>query len=145
MTYIKLLSDEIFDKFTGKLRAFLIKTHPFMADHHDSISREQGDINQGALRDAFIQSLGDETKHLIEEDARYFLHQALSTPVMNVLTKTEGAWIEDMDGKRYLDLHGNGVHNAGFSNPEVIEAAIRQLKEGRTRYRISQEACRDYP
>jgi len=101
-----------------------------MADHHDSISREQGDINQGALRDAFIQSLGDETKHLIEEDARYFLHQALSTPVMNVLTKTEGAWIEDMDGKRYLDLHGNGVHNAGFSNPEVIEAAIRQLKEG---------------
>jgi 4-aminobutyrate aminotransferase len=48
---------------------------------------------------------------------------------MNVLAKTEGAWIEDLRGRRYLDLHGNGVHNAGFSNPEVIAAVQKQLQE----------------
>ena len=48
---------------------------------------------------------------------------------MNVLSKTEGAYITDLNGKRYLDLHGNGVHNAGFSNPKVIEAVKAQLDE----------------
>lgn len=100
-----------------------------MKEAHANISREQGDINTGDLREAFIRSLGDTTKNLIGEDAKYFLHQALSTPVMNVLRKTEGAWIEDLDGKRYLDLHGNGVHNAGFSNPDVIAAVINQLQD----------------
>ena len=49
---------------------------------------------------------------------------------MNVLSRTEGAYIFDLMGKKYLDLHGNGVHNAGFSNPMVVESVIRQLQEG---------------
>jgi len=93
------------------------------------ISREQGDNNAGAYRKEYTGSLDDETRYWINEDAKYFLHQALSTPVMNVLSATEGAWITDLSGKKYLDLHGNGVHNAGFSNPEVIAAVIRQLNE----------------
>jgi 4-aminobutyrate aminotransferase len=92
------------------------------------ISKEQGDHNASQLHADYVKGLGAETQALIEEDARYFLHQALSTPVMNVLTKTEGAYIEDLSGNRYLDLHGNGVHNAGFSNPEVIEAVIQTLQ-----------------
>ncbi|KYP15340.1 aspartate aminotransferase family protein [Flavihumibacter sp. CACIAM 22H1] len=88
---------------------------------------EQGDVNNTPLRAQWISELSEETRHWLEEDARYFLHQALSTPVMNVLQKTEGAWIEDLQGKRYLDLHGNGVHNAGFSNPAVMEAVMQQL------------------
>jgi 4-aminobutyrate aminotransferase len=92
------------------------------------ISLEQGDINQSELRNKYQQQLSSQTKKLIEEDAALFLHQALSTPVMNALSKTEGAFIFDMDGKAYLDLHGNGVHNAGFSNPYVIEKVIAQLK-----------------
>lgn len=92
------------------------------------ISREQGDINQSEQRTTYIEGLSADARHWIDEDARYFLHQALSTPVMNVLAKTDGAWIEDIDGNRYLDLHGNGVHNAGFSNPEVTAAVIRQLQ-----------------
>lgn len=91
------------------------------------ISREQGDINNTSLRHAYIEGLSNRTKQVLADDADLFLHQALSTPVMNVLAKTEGAWIEDLDGNRYLDLHGNGVHNAGFSNPEVIAAVIKQL------------------
>ncbi|MBS1917019.1 MAG: aspartate aminotransferase family protein [Bacteroidetes bacterium] len=93
-----------------------------------SVSLEQGDINQSALRSEYHQHLSPETKKIIEEDAEVFLHQALSTPVMNALSKTEGAFIYDMNGKPYLDLHGNGVHNAGFSNAYVIEKVINQLK-----------------
>lgn len=93
------------------------------------ISTEQGDNNSSEQRKQYNQSLDENTRYWIDEDAKYFLHQALSTPVMNVLSKTEGAYIYDLSGKKYLDLHGNGVHNAGFSNPEVIAAAIRQLNE----------------
>jgi len=93
------------------------------------ISTEQGDINKSELRDKYFHTLNDETRYWIDEDARYFLHQALSTPVMNVLSRGSGAYIYDHSGRSYLDLHGNGVHNAGFSNPEVIEAVIRQLQD----------------
>lgn len=93
------------------------------------ISLEQGDINQSPLRAAYHHQLTDATKALIEEDAKYFLHQALSTPVMNALSKTEGPFIYDMEGKAYLDLHGNGVHNAGFSNPYVTQKIIEQLQQ----------------
>lgn len=95
-----------------------------------SISKEQGDINASELRMSYHTELDEQTRFWIAEDGRYFLHQALSTPVMNVLSKTEGAYIFDLNGKKYLDLHGNGVHNGGFSNPDVVESAIRQLQEG---------------
>lgn len=93
------------------------------------VSTEQGDNNSSALRKQYHEKLNEATRKLINEDAQYFLHQALSTPVMNVLSKTEGAYIYDLNGKKYLDLHGNGVHNAGFSNPEVIEAVMKQLQD----------------
>ncbi|MCC6289258.1 MAG: aspartate aminotransferase family protein [Chitinophagaceae bacterium] len=91
-------------------------------------STEQGDNNISELRKTYTASLDDNTRYWINEDAKYFLHQALSTPVMNVLSKTSGAYIHDLSGNKYLDLHGNGVHNAGFSNPEVIAAVIQQLQ-----------------
>ena len=94
------------------------------------ISNEQGDINTTEFRKLYHSSMDEQTRYWIEEDSQCFLHQALSTPVMNVLSKTEGPYIFDLQGKKYLDLHGNGVHNAGFSNPKVIEAVIKQLQEG---------------
>ncbi len=93
------------------------------------ISLEQGDINQSPLRAAYHEQLDEATKQLIAEDASYFLHQALSTPVMNALSKTEGPFIYDLQGKAYLDLHGKGVHNAGFSNPYVTKKVIAQLQQ----------------
>ena len=57
------------------------------------ISLEQGDINASELRKEYSEQLDETTKHWIAEDAKYFLHQALSTPVMNVLGKTEGPYI----------------------------------------------------
>ncbi|MHB9096817.1 MAG: (R)-1-hydroxy-2-aminoethylphosphonate ammonia-lyase [Syntrophales bacterium] len=94
---------------------------------------EQGDINTTAARQGYWErNLAGEARFWFEEDKRYFLHQSLSTPVMNVIAKAEGAWIEDMSGKRYLDMHGNGVHNAGFNHPEVVRAVKKQLDDALT-------------
>lgn len=95
---------------------------------HIEASHEQGDSNLTQLRQSYLQSVRHPaTLDLLDQDQQYFLHQALSTPVMNVLSKTEGAYIYDLQGRKYLDCHGNGVHNAGFSNPAVIEAVKQQL------------------
>ena len=94
------------------------------------ISREQGDINTADERVKYwSRNFSSKTAEIFEEDRRFFLHQALSTPVINILQKTEGIFIEDLEGKKYIDMHGNGVHNAGFSNPHVIEAVKKQLDE----------------
>ncbi|PEJ60609.1 aspartate aminotransferase family protein [Bacillus sp. AFS002410] len=97
------------------------------------VSREQGDINSSTNRDTYWnRNLSEKARELFEEDQQYFLHQSLSTPVLNVLSKCDGAYLYDMDGKKYLDLHGNGVHNAGFNNDYVIEKVIDALKEKKT-------------
>lgn len=93
--------------------------------------REQGDINTTPNRRKYWQrNLSEATKAWFDQDAKYFLHQSLSTPVLNVLSKAEGIYIRDLDGKQYIDMHGNGVHNAGFNNPAAVEAIKRQLDEG---------------
>ncbi|MEX1348140.1 MAG: aminotransferase class III-fold pyridoxal phosphate-dependent enzyme, partial [Desulfobacterales bacterium] len=97
------------------------------------IEREQGDVNTTDNRQKYWErNLTDDAKKWFDEDARYFLHQSLSTPVLNVLSRAQGIYIEDIDGKKYIDMHGNGVHNAGFNNPAVIEAVKKQLDEGMT-------------
>ncbi|MEJ2166095.1 MAG: aspartate aminotransferase family protein [Desulfobacterales bacterium] len=97
------------------------------------IEREQGDVNTTANRRKYWErNLSDRARKWFEEDKKYFLHQSLSTPVLNVLARAHGIYIEDLDGKKYIDMHGNGVHNAGFNNPAVIQAVKKQLDEGMT-------------
>ena len=71
------------------------------------------------------------------------MHQSLSTPVLNVLSGAQGIYIEDLNGKKYIDMHGNGVHNAGFNNPAVIEAADHSfevlVRSGRRREEVWRE------
>jgi 4-aminobutyrate aminotransferase len=52
--------------------------------------------------------------------------------VLNVLSGAEGACIRDLEGRSFIDMHGNGVHNAGFNHPAVLAAVRRQLDEGLT-------------
>jgi 4-aminobutyrate aminotransferase-like enzyme len=95
--------------------------------------REQGDINTTTHRKTYwSRNLGPESRKWFEADQKYFLHQSLSSPVLNVLTRASGASIQDLDGRTYLDMHGNGVHNAGFNNPDIIEAVKAALDEGMT-------------
>lgn len=47
-----------------------------------------------------------------------------------VLTRGEGAYLFDAEGRRYFDCYsGVTVMNAGHSNPEIVEAAIEQLRQ----------------
>jgi len=90
--------------------------------------RVEGDVNLSPYRQAWSEShLGTETQRLLEEDAHWFIHQAMSTPCLNVLRAANGAWIEDVEGRRYLDFHGNNVHQVGFGHPRVIAAIKAQL------------------
>lgn len=92
--------------------------------------RSEGDLNQSPQRQAWASKHIDEaTRQLLAEDARYFLHQSLSTPCLNVLTGCEGPELTDTRERRLLDFHGNNVHQVGFAHPKVIEAITRQLQE----------------
>ena len=92
--------------------------------------RSEGDLNISPRRARWqAAALDAETRALLEEDARYFLHQSLSTPCLNALRGCGGATIEDLQGRRYLDFHGNYVHQVGFANPAVIAAIKAQLDQ----------------
>jgi (R)-1-hydroxy-2-aminoethylphosphonate ammonia-lyase len=92
--------------------------------------RSEGDLNLSPRRRAWAsEHIGPEANELLKEDAKWFLHQSLSTPCLNVLRHAEGPWIEDVEGRRYLDFHGNCAHQVGFAHPKVIAAVKKQLDE----------------
>ena len=64
---------------------------------------------------------------LIARDAEAFLHQSLSSPCVSTIARAEGIWIEDLEGRRYMDFHGNSVHHLGYGHPRVIAAIKDQL------------------
>ncbi len=90
--------------------------------------RSEGDVNLSPNRKAWSAGhIGAETRQVLEDDAKYFLHQSLSTPCLNVLTGAQGASITDLEGRSYLDFHGNNVHQVGFAHPRVIDAVKQQM------------------
>ena len=94
----------------------------------EKLHRSEGDINISPQRTEWQDKhLDAQTRSLLEEDERYFLKQSLSTPCLNAMQTCEGIYIEDLQGRRYMDFHGNNVHQVGFGNPEVIAAIKDQL------------------
>jgi 4-aminobutyrate aminotransferase len=92
--------------------------------------KSEGDINLTAARKEWSrQNIDAETRKWLELDAKYFLHQSLSTPCLDVLKSCEGAEITNLRGKAALDFHGNNVHQVGFGNQEVIDAICGQMRE----------------
>ncbi len=60
---------------------------------------------------------------LVERCAAHNYH-----PLPVVVAKADGVWVEDADGKRYMDmLAAYSAVNFGHSNPELIAAAKAQL------------------
>ena len=90
--------------------------------------RAEGDINLSPRRRQWsAQHLDDATQAILEEDAQLFLHQSLSTPCLNALQGSEGIYLEDTQGRKIMDFHGNSVHQVGHGHPRVIEAIKAQL------------------
>ncbi len=96
----------------------------------DRGSTTEGDVNVSPFRQQWrSQNIGEATASILAEDAEAFIHQSLSTPCLNVLKSASGSWLEDIEGRRYLDFHGNMVHQVGYGHPKVIEAVQRQILE----------------
>ncbi len=97
------------------------------------IRNEQGDSNNTPLRSEYIEeNIKGKALEIYERDVNIFLHQNLSTPVLQVLEYAEGAYLYDYEGRKYLDMHGNGVHNSGFNNPYIIKQVIKALENKQT-------------
>ena len=91
-------------------------------------TKTEGDINFSKEREKWNASIQDEqTRMLLDEDAKYFFHQYMSTPCIDVLGESEGSCITTAAGKRIYDFHGNNVHQVGFRNPYVVEQIKKQL------------------
>jgi len=91
-------------------------------------SQSEGDVNHSDRRKNWqSEALDDSTRTLLARDSAAFLHQSVSTPCLNGITKAQGIWIEDTAGRRYMDFHGNNVHHVGYAHPQVIAAIKQQL------------------
>ena len=103
-----------------------------MAQEYPTNSVTEGDINLTKARIDWLETSVDEkTKALLDKDARYFFHQALSSPCLEVLSDCSDASMTSISGKKYYDFHGNNVHQIGYSNPKLIKNITAQF------YRLS--------
>ncbi|EIO4104651.1 aspartate aminotransferase family protein [Vibrio vulnificus] len=90
--------------------------------------RSEGDVNTTPARQAWKASMDDErTQALLKRDSEVFLHQAMSTPCLDTLEAAEGIYIQDATGKKYMDFHGNNVHQLGYGHPHVIKRVQEQI------------------
>src|SRR5262245_36681857 len=87
----------------------------------------EGDLNLSAGRRTWTGKLDTPTRALLDEDARYFLHQSLSTPCLDVIESARGTELVDVSGRHILDFHGNSVHQLGHGHPRVVAAIKAQL------------------
>ena len=88
----------------------------------------EGDVNLSPRRKRFEEEhLGASTRAILAEDSKHFLHQSLSTPCFNALRGASGIWLEDVEGRRIMDFHGNSVHQVGHGHPHVVAAAKAAL------------------
>jgi ornithine--oxo-acid transaminase len=70
---------------------------------------------------------GHRTTEAIAAVAAHAAHNYHPLPV--VLARGDGAWVEDVEGRRYLDmLAGYGALNFGHRHPGLVAAAQRQLE-----------------
>ncbi|HHD16402.1 MAG TPA: ornithine--oxo-acid transaminase, partial [Euryarchaeota archaeon] len=66
------------------------------------------------------------TQEFIEKESKYGAHNYHPLPV--VLTRAEGPWVWDVDGKRYLDcLSAYSAVNQGHRHPRIVQALKKQL------------------
>ncbi len=105
-------------------------TEPDKRAHQPSanVSASESDTNLTSRRRAWqARNIDARGRHVLDADARAFLHQSVSTPCLNAIAKAEGIWIEDTAGRRYMDFHGNNVHHIGYGHPRLKRAIAEQM------------------
>lgn len=97
---------------------------------NQTVVHTEGESNTSEARKSWqAKSAGEHSEPLLKRDANAFLHQSLSSPCVSTIAKAEGIWIEDSDGRRFMDFHGNSVHHIGWGHPKLIEAIKAQLDD----------------
>jgi len=72
----------------------------------------------------------DNFSRIIELANRYLVTNVVSKVEPVVIEEGRGAYLKDIDGKEYVDcFSGISVVNTGHCNPEVVEAAINQIRK----------------
>ncbi len=75
-----------------------------------------------------ISNLSSRSSYFLELEEKYGAHNYHPLPV--VLTKGEGVFVYDVDGKKYFDfLSGYSAVNQGHCHPEIIRAFIGQAQQ----------------
>lgn len=95
-----------------------------------AITHTEGESNTSAAGVEWrTNAIGPRSGPLLRRDSEAFLHQSLSSPCVATIAKAEGIWIEDLDGRRFMDFHGNSVHHIGYGHPRLVAAIKAQLDD----------------
>ncbi|HEY52674.1 MAG TPA: aminotransferase class III-fold pyridoxal phosphate-dependent enzyme, partial [Caldilineae bacterium] len=68
------------------------------------------------------------TQHFIDLETKYGAHNY--NPLDVVIRRGEGVWVEDVEGKRYLDcLAAYSAVNQGHCHPKILQAMVEQAQK----------------
>ena len=66
----------------------------------------------------------------LEEDGKYFFTSGAVHAVSGrEIAGVDGIYIIDEDGRKFMDFHGNSVHQLGYNNPYLVDAMKKQLSQ----------------
>ncbi|PWT71608.1 MAG: ornithine--oxo-acid transaminase [Bacteroidetes bacterium] len=75
-----------------------------------------------------LTSFTDKTRHYFELEEEFGAHNYHPLPV--VLTRGQGVYVWDVDGKKYFDyLSGYSALNQGHSHPKILSSLIEQVQK----------------
>jgi len=98
------------------------------ADQFLQPRQSEGETNRSSHRQSWAKRhYRSKTKNLLSRDSDAFLHQAVSSPCLSAIRSADGIWIEDMDGNRFMDFHGNNVHHISYGHPRLKAAITNQM------------------
>jgi len=90
----------------------------------------EGDINFSYERLKWDNHITDpQTRQILDDDARFFLHQSMSSPCLDVLDTCKGSGMQTLSGRKMLDFHGNNVHQLGYGNGFIIGQITDQMQK----------------
>ncbi len=93
-----------------------------------SSARAEGDPCQFIWRSIRTGVRFMHTKDYIASEEQYGAHNYL--PLDVVITRGEGVWVYDVDGKKYLDcLSAYSALNQGHVHPKILNALLEQAKK----------------
>jgi len=98
-----------------------------MEPEKENILFTEGDVNFSSSRKKWYKTIDASTLDLLEQDAELFIHQSLSTPCLDVVESCGGIYLTTVSGKKYMDFHGNSVHQVGYRNQYVMDKVKQQM------------------